>query len=719
MDNRIIDKTARIAIVETVATRRTLLADILRGLGFSGLATLNRPEDLLSHLKASPVDWIIMPLCTDFTVNAMHILKILATHKELRGIRVSLLVAQEEKLHIPFAFELGALSYHSVPYNRETMNKALELLFKRFTIYNGNETLVAAEYLRQSLIELRMPKLRLDLELALNETYTAEPVVLMHLAKAQQASNENEAAVQTLKHIKLISKEFSSEVDKLISEFGDHQPTSRESNSVLKENESDDINQKSNLLGLKSCVIIDPDTKVQYIAETLLKDAGVSNVQLFEDGSLAWDSISKNPEPDLVILEWSLKGIAGPLLLQRIRQKGFLRVPVIVVSSTVTPDDLTLLQEMGVSVVVEKPFDQESFFKRLVSVLRQDRRPTEQLSLEIKIRQLLATENHAEAYRLWQQYKSDDRIPTKAQRHLEAEFLFFEGQYEDACDFASQALNETRDSLPLLNLLGRCLLKLGRYEVALKCFARAQEISPNNVARLCGMAEMQHFIGDEKSADKSLESAKSIDASSNIVKETTANIALSRGDVKQASKQMTTLESLQGVLAFMNNRAIALIRTGQFDEGIELYRNTIMALPGQWSHIHNVVTYNLGLAHARYGEIEKSMDALKRIAEKQRSTLTRKRDSLLFRLAEAKKNGGALVLNESEESSEIKSSKTLENLNEFVDVRRGDICCYLLFQMGQAVDPTSLALLEHLPMFIKKTENQKSKKHNKAKPMVA
>ncbi|RYZ58029.1 MAG: response regulator, partial [Proteobacteria bacterium] len=479
-ENSIVKKTARIVVVEAVPARRMLLADIMRGFGFPAVATVNKPGDLLSHLKASPVDWIIMPLSSEHTVNGMHILKLITTYPSLHKVRVSMLFTMEERIHIPLAFELGLLSCHLTPYNRESMTRSFEQLFERFASNTLDMTLVSAEYLRQALIELRMSKLRLNLESSLSEVYTADTKILMNLAKAQAATGMHEDAISTLNHAELISKSSKVEIDQLRRDFvaksqemnanpieADHLPSIDGGPQI-------DIDMtavrpqlpKINLLGLKSVVIIDPDTKTQYLAETLLKDAGITNIAIYSDGTEAWEAMKDQPEPDLILMEWVISGIAGPLLLQRFRQRGFLYVPIVVASSHVKADDMSLVAEMGVSAVIDKPLDQRTFFKSIVTVLQQTRRPHEQVSLEQKIRSLLDSGNHAEAERLWLPYRSDARIPPSAQWQLQAEFAYSYGRYEEACEQASNALQEFPNSLALLNLLGKCLLKLGRYKVA-------------------------------------------------------------------------------------------------------------------------------------------------------------------------------------------------------------------------------------------------------------
>ncbi|RZA26893.1 MAG: response regulator [Proteobacteria bacterium] len=718
-ENPIVNKSARVVVVEAVPARRMLLADVLRGMGYGSISTVNKPQELIGHLKASPTDWILMPLSSEHTVNGMHILKILTTYPSLNKIRVSMMFSDEEKIHIPLAFELGLLSCHVSQYNRESMTRDMQTLLFSLQQTNQDLTLVSANYLRNALVEQRASRLRLVLEQNLNEMYPADPTILFNLAKAQISCSLFEESKSTINHMELVSKKSNPLVLQLRKELEDadthnqgaHGEGSGDEDEIAPIDPSTGYffpQTKTNLLGLKNCVIIDADETTQYLAETLVKDAGIEDVLVFSDGKLAWDALKDKPEPDFILMEWVIPSLTGPLLLQRFRQKGFLHVPIVIISSDVGEDDLPLVSEMGVSAVIDKPIDQKSFFKSVVSVLQNSRRPHEQISLEQKIRQLLESGSIGEAERLWQPYRMDTRIPPSSQWQLEAEFMFYYERYEEACEFASNALQEFPSSLSLLNLLGKCLLKLGRYKMALKCFSRAQNISPMNIERLCRIAETQHFLKDSAGSAAAIKEAEHIDPNNQLIVETKANIALDNAEVKHASELMGKLESLRGVLAFMNNRAIALTRAGQFDDGITLYRNTIAALPGQWSEIHDSIAYNLGLAHARYGELKKAMDTLQRIKAPS-PLLKKKANSLLDRLKHAATTGNALELIEASDTKSMDQNKVKARgeMLAKVELRKGDMCCYLVFQAGDAA-ASSRNLLNQLPVFAKMTDEEKS-----------
>ena len=60
----------------------------------------------------------------------------------------------------------------------------------------------------------------------------------------------------------------------------------------------------------------------------------------------------------------------------------------------------------------------------------------------------------------------------------------------------------------------------------------------------------------------------------------------------------------------MNNRAVTLARNGRFEDGISLYKKTIESIPTSWKSIIASVYYNLGLAYARYGDLQKAEKTL-------------------------------------------------------------------------------------------------------------
>ena len=97
-----------------------------------------------------------------------------------------------------------------------------------------------------------------------------------------------------------------------------------------------------------------------------LAEIGVENVVSFADGDEATAWVESNDEPDLIIHEWRIPSLSGPLFIQRVRAKGFYRVPLVVISSLIKPDDMPLIREMGIAEVVAKPLEKTNLLPALV-----------------------------------------------------------------------------------------------------------------------------------------------------------------------------------------------------------------------------------------------------------------------------------------------------------------------------------------------------------------
>jgi len=693
-------KTAKVVVVDPSSTRRFMLLEAIRKAGYASPESLGEGKDLLAFLEVETPDWVVMPLFSGEPINAMQILKIATKFARFRNLRLSIFLQEDELACIPLAFELGAMSWHLSASIKEAVENEIRTLINSFEREGWDSTLLAASYLRKHLIARRLHQQLLSFSHDLCQQYPGHARQLLHLAEAQVLTGSTESASITLEQVALLGPELSSEVTHFRQKYLDDDDFS----SAIEPSQKLAKVTRVNALGISNCVVIDPDTAMHYALTNLLKEFGVPQIDVFSDGEEAWAWLKDHPEPGLIIAEWRLPGLPGPLLVQRIRSHQYIQVPIVVVSSLIKASEIPLVQEMGVAAVIEKPFNHTTVIRSLAWVLQQQRHPTEQHSLERKMRQELELGMVPEATRLLALFKGDSRISESAKKVMEAEFAYSSGNFVQARDLAIEAVKSSGDSLMLYNLLGKSMLKTGQYELALKCFSKAQKISPGNIERLCRIAEIHHDLGQGEEAARTLEDASKLDATSPLLQSTSANLALLNGDTNKAKSIMAQLDSVAKLLALMNNRAVAMTKGGQFDAGIELYRNTLEALPGAWSRIHDAVSYNLGLAYGRYGELEKCLVELNNVQDNS-PALKRKATSLARRVKVALDGGLALNLLEETKKDENPtsdgSSTASNDAAEFVslDIRRGDLCCYMIYRALDLADPKTLAMFSSPLMF--------------------
>src|SRR5690606_28842822 len=121
----------------------------------------------------------------------------------------------------------------------------------------------------------------------------------------------------------------------------------------------------------------DSDATVRHLLHETLLTMGAGKIISFQDGQEAWEWLDSNDEPSLIIQEWRLPKISGNVLVQRARNKGLSRVPIVIYSSLVKATDALLLREMGVTEVIEKPLSKKLLTATLNSCLEREHYPSD------------------------------------------------------------------------------------------------------------------------------------------------------------------------------------------------------------------------------------------------------------------------------------------------------------------------------------------------------
>lgn len=462
-------------------------------------------------------------------------------------------------------------------------------------------------------------------------------------------------------------------------------------------------------LTLGTCVILEPDTLIQTSLKEVLITCGASDIQIFENGETCWEWLQTNKEPDLLITEWRIPGaIKCPILLQRCRSKGFHMMAVIVHSSLVQKQDEPLLREMGVTEVTRKPFRRDDVLNCVAATIGQSQRPTEVRSLEHKIRALLASRNIGEATSLMQIYlKKAGQGSDPIRLHLEAEFAFAAADYDSARRLAMNCMTLGSKSVSLLNLLGKTLMHLRDFSAALKIFQMANELVPNSVARICAIAETQQELGDATAAVETLNKARDLDSGNQDVINSTVKIGVATGDKELVEENIERFTGRESLLAYINNKAIAHAKAGDFEAGITLYKNALETIPQGMQRVRVMISYNLGLALARKGDSEAVIKVLEGCPAIEDAILARKIASLLSRATEALKSTQPIQLftdagaaPQASGSPEKKAAKLVQKFDSLSEKKcEPTQCCLGLFVETSPDSDLVAALLANPPRF--------------------
>ncbi|MEZ4742757.1 MAG: response regulator [Bdellovibrionota bacterium] len=479
MESRFKDRSLKIIGVDSSGAVRQLLNEVMKSLGFENFQAMASVQDALQSMEVESVDWLILPLMADQEVNAIHILRLLSLYPELKNIRITFFLEEEERYCLPDAFGLGLLSWLSKPYNKDSLTKELESFLSNFENENWDSTRLAVSYCYDYLMQEKLHESALELINGFLDLYPADPTALIKLSRPLYELNRKSEANAALTQALLVDESLESEVQALRSElFG-----------ASDDDIEEEVEEPRNLLGIENCIIIDSDEQASAQIKELLTELGVKEILQFSDGESAWIWLQENESPAVIFHEWRIPKLTGPYFIQRVRGK-FPCIPLIAVSALIREEDMPLIIEMGISTVVSKPVVKTDFIKAVVHVIRQERMPTDVEFLERKIRQNIIANNSDEISSLMEKYMSMAEIPVRRKMKMEAELAYYEEDYEKSRNLAVEALKGGSDSVQVLNLLGKSLMQMQDYEAALKCFEKAQVMSPKNIHRLCVIAEV-------------------------------------------------------------------------------------------------------------------------------------------------------------------------------------------------------------------------------------
>ncbi len=689
----IANKNASVIVIDSRVDIRAMVRECVKGLGFPEVILAGNISEAWSVFENSEKipTWVICSLLGEEKENAMHILGLLIKEPVLQECRVSLLLQPEELYVLPDAFGLGLLSYHLKPFTLGSLKGDLDVLVKSLVNDLTGGCFTASKYLRRYLMEVEQFETLIYFEENMMKFFPDNSELFLSLAEAQQMAGKNTDARKTLTQAKYLNARIEKGAKQLLDVM-EEDPNAKDKTAELTFAQAFDV---------KTCVIVDPDETSTKILKEGLISLGVSQIEVFLDGEAAWNWLVANPPPQILLHEWKLPKLSGASLLQRYRQSSPEPIPILIVSSLVKAKDLPVLREMGVSQIVEKPIDREAFISILMATMRQEKFPKTYKVLERKIHLELEKGDMVEAKRLKQLISVATDTPKGSMKAIDAEFAFYDGKFDEAKALAFEALKSNGDSLFIVNLLGKIFLKTRVFEEAIKCFNKVQEMSSQNLMRLCQLAEAQTEVGNFEQAHQTLDAAKAIDKDNEQLKFAEAKLALSEGDKDQAKSMMKNIDNLNEVVAYTNNRAVALAKANQLQESRDLYSRALESLPSDEENLRALLLYNLGLSHVRSNDLVSGEKVFEKALELKKSEVYAKAASMQSRIKQCIATGKPMILRPAEVSANTDKNSATHGVHNIMalNLKPGEACLHQIFANPSGLNPQVLKMLDKFPHF--------------------
>lgn len=111
-------------------------------------------------------------------------------------------------------------------------------------------------------------------------------------------------------------------------------------------------------------LIVDDTKSVQAFVKSLLqKCSEISTTSAF-DGAEALEHLKIDSKYDLIFLDWEMPVLNGPETLAKIAEMS-LQVPVIMMTTKNSPEDIQKMLALGASEYLMKPFTADIIFEKI------------------------------------------------------------------------------------------------------------------------------------------------------------------------------------------------------------------------------------------------------------------------------------------------------------------------------------------------------------------
>ena len=661
------DKTAKILIVGGSSTVRNMHRDILKSYGYTNSVTVNDLAGAIEVLEMDIVNWMITPIALEEKISAFQLLKLSLSHPRLKDLHISFLLKEGEDTVLGAGFDLGLLSFM---YDRTTRNELEEEYSQFFSALQRsawNMAKVASCYIHDILTN--EPEELMSFTRRFLEIFPGEADTLIQLAEAQFLNQHKEAGLQTLKQAMTIDPSTKEACQELATKYGDIA-------------DSGEALQEQNTLSISGCLILEEDRETTSQLVGILQELGVPKVEVHSDPEQAIAYLKQNSDIGLVICEWALSKLPGPVFVQRVRQvTHMVTAPILVCNAKVEESDLPILHELGALSYIKKPVVKDECLKKIIWTLQQQRLPTEPGTLEFTIRQHLGRGEVDKAKGLFGKLLKSKDLGEVQKIRLQAEFSYLEGKYAVACDLCLEAIKHGEHNVFIFSLLGKSLIKSRDIQAALRCLDLAQSLSPMSVERICEISECHMSNEDFDQAQQAIDMAEELDPEADRIRESKAKLALVQGDGKTARALLGEVGRLREVVGFMNNRAVSLTLNQRIGEAVELYQQAIDSLPEGKGELTVLVKYNLALSFARDGKLKQSLATLKESLGTPEGKRNMKTRSLYARLNKALKSGDELVLNTNDPSEKDAAQSIVddESFINLITLKPGEMRCHKIY----------------------------------------
>ena len=351
---------------------------------------------------------------------------------------------------------------------------------------------------------------------------------------------------------------------------------------------------------ISDVIILSSSAELIKGASDHLKAKGANNITVHARLDEAKEALTRFPRA-LLIADWDLgAAVVVPLLATNYSSKtGPLR-PVLLAATHVSEALIAAAAEYSVSQIYADERSVKNLGPRLTALIM-----IEALSDDVKdgLAQAKEWNINGDSKRglpllLDLLKKHPQNLRLKAET---ADLLIQLGQPEEGLKLLS-GMERAKPPYPRgVHLMGRALMRLGKFEEALKALETANLLNPHDTSRLVeiGLAYLQ--ADNPQQAEVRFDAALSLDPDVREAKLGKSQCRLMEGDINEALEILREISGDVEKASIFNTCAVINIRQGRLQDALKLYAAALKAIPNALP-VQARICFNIGLAYRRSGD---------------------------------------------------------------------------------------------------------------------
>ena len=285
--------------------------------------------------------------------------------------------------------------------------------------------------------------------------------------------------------------------------------------------------------------------------------------------------------------------------------------PIVMLVPKITGEDIERFQSLSAVLFCEWPFNSRDFVEKISAANGYAINSRSSMKKLDQVYEYLKESQGNPARALIDEIQND--ISEVLVSILFARSFLVEGDCQMALTHAEKACELAPECSEAWEVLARIKNKMGKRSEAIAALENHKAVVEKDADSLILLADLCLEDGQVKESKENYAKASSLDPRNAVAKKGKFLVGILDGSITKVQTNNATKTSLE-LAKVCNARAIALVRSEQFELAEDLYRNTIQLLPDR--KIEYKLWMNLGLCMKKARCFEKAIEHFKMGKEK-------------------------------------------------------------------------------------------------------